>query len=43
MSYTESILSYVYDQYCLSYNIEDTIDYLEDELDFTREQIKEMI
>ena len=43
MSYTESILSYVYDQYCLSYNIEDTIDYIEDELDFTREQIKEMI
>ena len=41
MSYTESMLEFVYDQYCLSYNI-DTLDLIEDE-DFTREEIKDMI
>lgn len=44
MSYTETILEYVYDQYCLfSYNMEDTLDFLEDDIDFTREEIRDMI
>ena len=43
MSYTETMLEYVYDQYCLSCNMEDTLDFLEDEIDFTREEIKDMI
>jgi hypothetical protein len=43
MSYTETILEYVYDQYCLFYNMEDTLDFIEDELDFSREEIKDMI
>ena len=43
MSYTETITEYVYDQYCLSYNMEETLDFLEDEIDFTREEIKDMI
>lgn len=44
MSYTETILEYVYDQYCLiSYNMEDTLDFLEEEIDFTREEIRDMI
>ena len=43
MSYTESMLEFVYDQYCLSYNMEDTLDFIEDEIDFTREEIKDMI
>ena len=43
MSYTEQILEYVYDQYCLCYNMEDTLDFIEDEIDFTREEIKDMI
>ena len=43
MSYTETIMEYVYDQYCLSYNIEETLDFLEDEIDFTRQEIKDMI
>ena len=43
MSYTETMLEYVYDQYCLSYNIEETLDFIEDEIDFTREEIKDMI
>jgi len=43
MSYTETMLEYVYDQYCLSYNMEDTLDFIEDEIDFTREEIKDMI
>jgi len=43
MSYTETMLEYVYDQYSLSYNMEDTLDFLEDEIDFTREEIKDMI
>ena len=43
MSYTEQILKYVYDQYCLSYNMEDTLDIIEDEIDFTREEIQNMI
>ena len=41
MSYTETIMEYVYDQYCLSYNMEETLDFLEDEIDFTREEIKD--
>ena len=43
MSYTETMLEYVYDKYCLFYNMEDTLDFLEDEIDFTREKIKDMI
>ena len=43
MSYTETMLEYVYDQYCLCYNMEDTLDFIEDEIDFTREEIKDMI
>lgn len=44
MSYTETILEYVYDQYCLiSYNMEDTLDFIEDDIDFTREEIRDMI
>lgn len=43
MSYTETIMEYVYDQYCLSYNMEDTLDFIEDEIDFTRDKIKDMI
>ena len=35
MSYTETMLEYVYDQYCLSYNMEETLDFIEDEIDFT--------
>ena len=43
MSYTETMMEYVYDQYCISYNMEDTLDFLEDEIDLKREEIKEMI
>ena len=43
MSYAETMLEYVYDQYCLSYNMEETLDFLEEEMDFTREEIKDMI
>ena len=43
MSYTETMMEYVYDQYCLSYNMEETLDFIEDEIDFTREEIKDMI
>ena len=43
MSYTETMLEYVYDQYCHFYNMEDTLDFIEDEIDFTREEIKDMI
>jgi hypothetical protein len=43
MSYTETMLEYVYDQYSLSYNMEDALDFIEDEIDFTREEIKDMI
>ena len=43
MSYTETMMEYVYDQYCDSYSMEDTLDFLEDEIDFTREEIKDMI
>jgi len=28
MSYTETMMEYVYDQYCLSYNMEDALDFL---------------
>ena len=43
MSYTETMLEYVYDQYCHSYNMEEALDFIEDEIDFTREEIKDMI
>lgn len=43
MSYTETMLEYVYDQYCLYYNMEKTLDFIEDKIDFTREEIKDMI
>ena len=42
MSYTETMMEYVYDQYCISYNMESTLD-IEDEIDFSREEIKDMI
>jgi hypothetical protein len=45
MSYTETIMEYVYDQYSTihNYDMESALDWLEDEMDFTREDIKEMI
>ena len=43
MSYTETMMEYVYDQYCDSYSMEDTLDFLEDEIDLPREEIKDMI
>jgi hypothetical protein len=45
MSYTETIMEYVYDQYSNihEYDMESALNWLEDELDFTREDIKEMI
>ena len=43
MSYTETMMEYVYDQYCISYNMESTLDFIEDEIDFSREEIKDMI
>lgn len=45
MSYTETIMEYVYDQYSNihKYDMESALNWLEDELDFTREDIKEMI
>ena len=43
MSYTETMIEYVYDKYCLSYNMEETLDFLEDEIDFPRQEIKDMI
>ncbi|MDC0960191.1 hypothetical protein OAR37_02030 [Flavobacteriaceae bacterium] len=43
MSYTETMLEYVYDQYCLCYNMEDTLDFIEDEIDFTREEKQEKL
>lgn len=43
MSYTETMLDYVYYVYCSFYNFEETLDFLEDEIDFSREQIKTMI
>lgn len=43
MSYTEMMISYVYEQYLLIGNMEDALDYIEDQIDFTREEIKEMI
>lgn len=43
MRYTETMLEYVYDQYSLSYNMEDALDFIENEIDFTREKIKDMI
>ena len=43
MSYTEIMLEYVYEQYCLSYNMEDALDFIEDEIDYIREEIKDML
>tara|TARA_B100001778_G_scaffold324791_1_gene319547 strand:- start:174 stop:329 length:156 start_codon:yes stop_codon:yes gene_type:complete len=43
MSYTETILEYVYEQYCLFDDLEEALDALEDQMDFSREEIKEMI
>ena len=45
MSYTETIMEYVYDQYSNihEYDMESVLDWLEDEMDFTREDIREMI
>lgn len=43
MSYTKTMLEYVYDQYCISYHLEDTLDFLEHEIDFSRSEIKDMI
>ena len=37
------MMEYVYDQYCDSYSMEDTLDFLEDEIDLPREEIKDMI
>lgn len=38
------VMSYVYKQYCIcSYDMENALDFLEDEIDFTREEIKDMI
>jgi len=45
MSYTETMMEYVYDQYANihNYDMESALDWLEDEMDFTREDIQEMI
>lgn len=44
MSYTETMLEYVFDEYCRYYNIKDALDFLEGEVtEFTREEIKDMI
>jgi len=45
MSYTETIMEYVYDQYSNihEHDMESALDWLEDEMDFTREDIREMI
>lgn len=43
MSYTETMMEYVYEQYCLHDNMKCALDYLEDEIDFSREEIKDMI
>lgn len=44
MSHTETMMEYLYDQYCsLSYNMENTLDFIEDETDLTREEIKDKI
>ena len=43
MSYTETMINYVLEQYNLIGDMEETLDFLEDEINFTREEIKEMI
>lgn len=43
MSYVETMINYVCDQYRLFGDIGETLDFLEDEIDFTRKEIKEMI
>ena len=32
MSYTETMMEYIYDQYCLIYNMEETLDFIEDKM-----------
>ena len=43
MSYTETLINYVYEQYSLSDSMEDALNYLEDKINFSREEIREMI
>ena len=43
MSYVETMINYVCDQYRLFGDMEETLDFLEDEIDFTREEIRLMI
>tara|TARA_B100001093_G_C26642906_1_gene934021 strand:- start:189 stop:341 length:153 start_codon:yes stop_codon:yes gene_type:complete len=43
MSYVETMINYVCDQYRLFGDIGETLDFLEDEIDFTRKEIIEII
>lgn len=43
MSYTEIMINYVLEKFNLIGDMEETLDYLEDEINFTREEIREMI
>ena len=43
MSYTETLINYVYEQYSLSDSMEDALNYLEDKINFSREEIRELI
>lgn len=43
MSYVETIIGYVYEQYCYSYNMEESLNYLEDQIDLSRDEIKKII
>ena len=43
MRYTETVMDWVYDQYRLTYSVEETVGFIEDESDLTREEIIEMI
>jgi len=43
MSYTETMMEYVYDQYFLFDSLDGALDFLEEQIDLSREEIKEMI
>jgi len=43
MSYVETIIGYVYERYCYSYNMEESLNYLEDQIDLSRDEIKKII
>ena len=41
--FTEIMINYVLEKFNLIGDMEETLDYLEDEINFTREEIREMI